>query len=157
MNDDVKVQLMTIYVKWGSDMQTITDNKALQDKTGTLTSNATNNDPMHGKDETRTLHGTNDTTSCIPIQLQTQSTLMEIKLDAYTNKFRVNRFNFDNKDMNMFYSAINNALNRFINSIKLETFHTESILENINNLITDGLNSSKNIHANIENQIKTGK
>ena len=74
-----------------------TDNDALQDKMGTRTSNVNNKDPMHGKYETLALKGTGDTASCIPIQLQTQVTLMEMKLDAYTCEFRVNQSNFDNK------------------------------------------------------------
>ena len=38
-NNNVKVQLMAIHLEWKSDIQTTTDNDALQDKTGTHTSN----------------------------------------------------------------------------------------------------------------------
>ena len=52
---------------------------------------------MNGEGETRTLQGDNDTTSCISIQMQTLVTLMDTKLNAYTNKNRVNLSDFEKK------------------------------------------------------------
>ena len=65
-------------------------------------------------------------------------TLMETKLYAYTNKFRVNQTNFNEKITNTVDSAINKALVEFMDIIKLETFHAESILMSIKKTMHEG-------------------
>ena len=133
------------------------DDNVLQDKMDTRTSNVNGKDPMYGKYETCTLQNTSVTVSCILIKFQTQVTLMEVMLNAYTDKFRVNQSNFDEEIGNTINSAMNNALKGFTDSTKFETSCADSILVNIKKIITDGLDSGENVDMNIENLIKTEK
>ena len=85
-------------------------------------------------------------------------TLVETKLDAYTNKFRVNQTNFNEIIINTVDNAITKALQDFIDSVnKLEISHAESILSDIKKIINDGQNFAKDIYMNIKNSIKMGK
>jgi len=105
----------------------------------------------------RNSHASETTASCIPIQLQTQVMLMETKLDEYTNEFRLNQTNFDEKITNTVDNAIHNVLKGFTESIKIETTCAESILIKIKKTILESENSAKNVGINIENSIGTGK
>ena len=55
-------------------------------------------------------------------------TLIEEKLEKYTNEFRLNQTNFDDKITNTVDYAINNTLKVFTESIKIDTTCAESIV-----------------------------
>ena len=78
-------------------------------ETDTRESNLMDKTKSHGKNKRNSQ--TSDTiASYIHIQSQTQVTLMETKLDAYTSEFRVNQSNFDDKITNTVNNAITKAL-----------------------------------------------
>ena len=59
----------------------------MQDKASTHIFNATDYDPMHGKDETGASQGINHTVSCIPIQVVNASHARREEIRSVHKKF----------------------------------------------------------------------